>query len=212
MSRHTPWIRSAGLTPLSGSSPSRVAGYRGSFDSLYALPRRSLARPLWTWLSTIPKSRPPILSKIRKVRRPHPAFMFQAFMGFPLPIQAGGLPYTSGALHMQVPFPHTLPRLPHTTSKLQKSRHWFQRDQLPAPQICASNRFTQIPRDGGAWASGYGIASRCDDGDDSGARTCMSLSGLKAGQITRFKRACMARLGRAVMAHLKVGYGTAHGL
>ena len=186
MSRHTPWIRSAGLTPLSGSSPSRAAGYRGSFDSLYALPRRSLARPLWTWLSTIPKSRPPILSKIRKVRRPHPAFIFPAFMGFPLPIQAGGLPYTSGAFHMQVPFPHTLPRLPHTTSKLQKSRHWFQRDQLPAPQICASNRPTQIPtsNDWGAWASASTTpASTSTSGGEDAACLCDRAIGPK-GPIT----------------------------
>ena len=30
---------------------------------------------------------------------------------------------------MQTPFSHTLPRLPHTITKLQKSRHWFRRDQ-----------------------------------------------------------------------------------
>lgn len=35
---------------------------------------------------------PPILPKICKVRRPHPAFIFPAFMGFPFPIQAGGSP------------------------------------------------------------------------------------------------------------------------
>ena len=87
MSRHTPWIRSAGLTPLSGSSPSRVAGCRGSFDSLYALPRRSLARPLWAWLSTIPKSRSPILSKIRKARNPASRRPCTAAHAWPLPMR-----------------------------------------------------------------------------------------------------------------------------
>ena len=32
------------------------------------------------------------MPKIRKVRRPYPAFIFPAFMGFPFPIQAGGPP------------------------------------------------------------------------------------------------------------------------
>ena len=33
------------------------------------------------------------------------------------------------------PCSHTFPRLPNTTARLQKSRHWFRRDQRPAPQI-----------------------------------------------------------------------------
>ena len=40
-----------------------------------------------------------MLPKIRKVSRPHLVFIFPAFVGFPLPIHAGGPPYTSGILH-----------------------------------------------------------------------------------------------------------------
>ena len=67
-----------------------------------------------------------MLLKIHKVRRPHPAFIFQAFMGFPFPIQASG-PHTQAAPsmpavpthprgfpHMPAPFSHTFPRLPQS--------------------------------------------------------------------------------------------------
>ena len=69
---------------------------------------------------------PLILPKIRQVRRPHPDFIFLAFMGFSFPIQAGGFhtqaapsmsavhTHPRGFPHMQAPFPHTFPRLPQS--------------------------------------------------------------------------------------------------
>ena len=52
---------------------------------------------------------PPILPKICKVRRSHPAFIFPAFMGFPFPIQAGGSPiHKRGPPCQQSPTPARL--------------------------------------------------------------------------------------------------------
>ena len=72
-----------------------------------------------------------MLPKIHKVRRPHPAFISLAFMGFPFPIQAGGLhtqaappmsavpTYPRDFPHMPAPFSHTFPRLPQPHAPAQ---------------------------------------------------------------------------------------------
>ena len=123
-----------GCNPPLGSAVTRT-------PSVPTACRGAPRRDLWTKPSRIPRSRPPTLPKIRKVRRPHPGFIFLAFMGFPFPIQTDGshtqaassmltvITHPRGFPHTPAPFPHTFPRLPHTTTKLQKSRHWFQRDQ-----------------------------------------------------------------------------------
>ena len=43
------------------------------------------------------------------------------------------------------PCSHTFPRLPNTTARLQKSRHWFRRDQRPAPQISNQSNPNRYP-------------------------------------------------------------------
>ena len=145
MPRRTPWIQSADLTPLSESPPSSMAGYRSSFDSLHALPRRSLTQPLWTGLSPNTQESPSqYCQKHVKSVGPHRhhAPDFHVFSG---PIRVGG-PRTQTAPsmstvpthprdfpHMLAPFFNTFPRLPHTVTKLQKSRHWFRQDQRSGP-------------------------------------------------------------------------------
>ena len=131
-------------------------------------------------------------TKIRKVRRLHLA-------GHTL------LPCLADLHAPRIPIRAMFPYVsadPHTTFKLQKSRHWFRRNQRFRPRKPGTRRSPQIPcadcrrgtacPDGapnpprpaaslrgsthptdllkfpaptrGAWASGYGVASRCDDG------------------------------------------------
>ena len=122
-----------------------MAGYRSSFDSLHALPRRSPAQPLWTGLSPNTQESPSqYCQKHVKSVGPHchHAPDFHVFSG---PIHVGG-PRTQTAPsmstvpthprdfpHMLAPFFNTFPRLPHTVTKLQKSRHWFRQDQRSGP-------------------------------------------------------------------------------
>ena len=115
--------------------------------------------------------------------------MFRFFTRFPFPIRAGG-PHThqppsgnsqktakptprrphTAAHASQIPMrlgspygprSHTFPRLPNATSKLQKSRHWFRRDQRLRPRKSDTRRSPQIPcADGGQPADGVNVWHR----------------------------------------------------
>ena len=128
-------------------------------------------------------------------------------------------PYTAAhasQISMRPGFPygpcsHTFPRLPNTTARLQKSRHWFRRDQRPAPQIPNQSCPT------GTLNLRHISANQAPIRPAKSYGHALQSSKSSAGQATQIIHTCevggwlapLARTSSRVCAHLH-GHGRAH--